>query len=116
MTKKANLPETGELLETPVEQVSDESVEVGTTTHEEAVEPKYTLALPAEQKPTKTEKKTYGAPEIEIVAEGGKKKVSLAKKYSKIVEVYTNKVVGQNTDSFDYEFATPDTVLFELFE
>lgn len=50
------------------------------------------------------------------VADGGKKKVSLAKKYSKIVEVYTNKVVGQNTDSFEYEFATPDTALFELFE
>ena len=69
MTKKANLPETGELLETPVEQVSDESVEVETTTPEEEVEPKYTLALPAEQKPTKTEKKPYGAPEIEIVTE-----------------------------------------------
>ena len=33
------------------------------------VEPKYTLALPTEQKPTKTEKKPYVAPEIEIVTE-----------------------------------------------
>ena len=52
-----------------MEQVSDESVEVETITPEEEVEPKYTLALPAEQKPTKTEKKPYVAPEIEIVTE-----------------------------------------------
>ena len=50
------------------------------------------------------------------LAKGGKKKVSLPKKYTKVVEVFSNKVVAQNTDSFEYEFATPDTVLFELFE
>lgn len=50
------------------------------------------------------------------LAKGGKKRVSLPKKYSKVVEVFSDKVVAQNADSFEYDFATPDTVLFELFE
>lgn len=47
-------------------------------------------------------------------AEGGLKRVSLPAKYSKIVEKFTGKVVGENTDSFQYNFASPDTALFEL--
>ncbi len=50
------------------------------------------------------------------VKDGGKKKVSLPKKYSKVVELYTNRVVAENTDSFEYDFATPDTALFEVIE
>ena len=42
------------------------------------------------------------------------KRVSLPEKYSKIVEKFTGKVVGENTDSFLYNFASADTALFEL--
>lgn len=49
-------------------------------------------------------------------AEGGKKTISLPKKYSKVVELYTGRVVAENSDGFVYEFSTPDTALFELFE
>jgi len=50
------------------------------------------------------------------LADGGKKKVSLPKKYSKITELFSGKVAAENADSFEYDFATPDTVLFELSE
>ncbi len=50
------------------------------------------------------------------VAKGGKRAISLPKKYSKIVELYSGKTVAENADSFVYDFKTPDTALFELFE
>lgn len=50
------------------------------------------------------------------VKDGGKKKVSLKKKYSKVVELYSNKVVAQNASEFEYDFASPDTALFELID
>ncbi len=45
---------------------------------------------------------------------GGKKTVTLKKKYSKIIDLYAKKVVAENTDKFEYDFKAPDTVLFEL--
>ncbi len=46
---------------------------------------------------------------------GGKKKVNLPFKCKKIVERYSGKIVGENVESFEYDFATPDTALFEMF-
>ena len=48
------------------------------------------------------------------VKDGGKKTISLPKKVKRVKELYTNKVVAENTDKFEYEFKTPDTALFEL--
>jgi len=48
------------------------------------------------------------------VKDGGRKTVALPKKYKKITELYTDKVVGENTDRFEYNFASPDTAVFEL--
>ena len=50
------------------------------------------------------------------VKDGGKKKISLKKKYSKVIELYTNKVVATNANEFEYDFASPDTALFQLEE
>ena len=69
MTKKENIPELGEQLETPVEQAVRENVVEETSVAEAAqldenAEVKYTLA-----KPIKTRKKTQVEPEVEAVAE-----------------------------------------------
>ena len=48
------------------------------------------------------------------VKDGGQKSVSLPKKCAKVTELYTGKVVAENTDEFEYDFKTPDTALFEL--
>ncbi len=48
------------------------------------------------------------------VLNGGKKKITLPKKYRKVTDVFNNKIAAENTDSFEYEFKSPDTVLFEL--
>ena len=69
MTKKENVPELGEQLETPVEQAVSENVVEETSVAEaaqpeESVEVKYTLA-----KPVKTRKKTQVASEMEISME-----------------------------------------------
>lgn len=64
MTKKENVPETGEQLETPVEQATDESVVAQQAEVEEPPKPEET-----EKKTTKPKKKPYVAPEIEIVKE-----------------------------------------------
>ncbi len=45
---------------------------------------------------------------------GGKKTITLKQKYSKIIELYSKKVVAENTDKFEYDFPSPDTALFEL--
>ncbi len=45
---------------------------------------------------------------------GGKKTITLKQKYSKIIELYSQKVVAENTDKFEYDFPAPDTALFEL--
>lgn len=45
--------------------------------------------------------------------EGGKKKITLPKKYMEIIEIMSGKTVAKNTDSFEYEFQTPDTAIFE---
>ena len=50
------------------------------------------------------------------VKDGGKKKITLKKKYSKITELYTNKIVATNASEFEYDFASPDTALFFLEE
>ena len=49
-------------------------------------------------------------------AKGGKKTITLPKKYAKVVEIYSGKIAAENTDKFVYEFASPDTAVFELFE
>ncbi len=64
MTKKENVPETGEQLETPVEQETSESVVAQQAEVEEP--PK---SEEAEKKPVKSKKKAYVSPEIEIVEE-----------------------------------------------
>ncbi|MGI6574194.1 MAG: hypothetical protein ACOX19_12565 [Fermentimonas sp.] len=46
--------------------------------------------------------------------EGGRKKIYLRKSCKKVVDVYNNKVVAKNCREFDYNFASPDTVLFEI--
>jgi hypothetical protein len=50
------------------------------------------------------------------VKDGGKKKITLKKKYSKVTELYTNKIVATNASEFEYDFASPDTALFFLEE
>lgn len=49
-------------------------------------------------------------------AKGGRRAITLPKKYSKVVEIYSGKVAAVNADKFEYDFATPDTAVFELFE
>lgn len=48
------------------------------------------------------------------VKDGGKKEIRLPRKAKKIVELFTGKIVGENTDKFTYDFKSPDTALFEL--
>ena len=47
-------------------------------------------------------------------AVGGVKKVSLPFKCARVVEKFTRKIVCENADSFEYNFSTPDTALFEM--
>ena len=49
-------------------------------------------------------------------ANGGKRTITLPKKYAKVVEIYSGKVAAVNADKFEYDFSTPDTAVFELFE
>ncbi len=46
--------------------------------------------------------------------EGGMKTIALPKKAKLIKELFTNKTIAENTDKFEYNFATPDTALFEI--
>ena len=46
--------------------------------------------------------------------DGGKMRVSLPKKYAQVVDVYHDRVVAEDADSFEYDFQTPDTGIFEL--
>ncbi len=48
------------------------------------------------------------------VKDGGKKKISLPQKYSKITELFTGAKAAENASEFEYEFASPDTALFLL--
>lgn len=48
------------------------------------------------------------------VKEGGLKKVHLPKKAGIVKELYSGKTVAENADSFEYDFASPDTALFEI--
>ncbi len=50
------------------------------------------------------------------VKDGGKKTVRLKKKHAKITELFSGKTVAENADSFEYDFDSPDTALFELSE
>ncbi len=50
------------------------------------------------------------------VKNGGKKEIKLPRKAKKIVELFTEKTVGENTDKFVYDFKSPDTALFELID
>ena len=47
---------------------------------------------------------------------GGKEIVYLPRKVKQVKELYTDKIVAENTDKFEYEFKKPDTVLFELID
>ena len=49
-------------------------------------------------------------------AEGGKKTVYLPKKAKLVRELYSDKIVAENADRFEYEFKKPDTALFELID
>ena len=49
-------------------------------------------------------------------ANGGKKIVSLPRKVKQVKELYSDKIVAENTDKFEYDFKTPDTALFELID
>lgn len=48
------------------------------------------------------------------VAQGGAKKISLPKTAAKVVELFSGKTVAENASEFVYEFAAPETALFEL--
>ncbi len=45
---------------------------------------------------------------------GGKKVIALKGKYSKVIELYSNKIIAEDTNNFEYTFQAPDTALFEL--
>lgn len=47
-------------------------------------------------------------------ADGGEIKITLPRKFSKITELYSNKVVAENVSEFSFKFDTPDTGVFEL--
>ena len=48
--------------------------------------------------------------------EGGKRMVNLPRKVKQVKELYSDKIVAENTDKFEYEFKKPDTALFELID
>ena len=48
--------------------------------------------------------------------DGGKKTVYLPRKVKQVKELFTEKIVAENTDKFDYDFISPDTALFELID
>ncbi|MDO5317967.1 MAG: hypothetical protein Q4G65_05010 [bacterium] len=48
------------------------------------------------------------------VKEGGAKTLHLPRRCAKVVELMTDRVVAENTDEFTYDFASPDTALFEM--
>ena len=45
---------------------------------------------------------------------GGNKTIHLPRKCKKVIDLFTSKTVAENTDEFTYDFADPDTVLFEM--
>ena len=45
---------------------------------------------------------------------GGRKTIHLTRKYNKIVELYTGKIAGENTNEFEYDFKTPDTAALRI--
>ncbi|MDO5580761.1 MAG: hypothetical protein Q4G69_06470 [Planctomycetia bacterium] len=46
--------------------------------------------------------------------EGGKKKIALPGTYKKVIEIMSGKIIAENVSSFEYDFANPDTGIFEL--
>jgi hypothetical protein len=46
--------------------------------------------------------------------DGGVKKIMLPKVCKKVIDVFSGKVVAENTSEFTYSFKTPDTVMFEI--
>lgn len=48
-------------------------------------------------------------------AKGGALRVSLPFRCARVVEAFTGKVAGRDCDGFEYDFASPDTALFEMF-
>ena len=46
--------------------------------------------------------------------EGGRKTIRLRRKCAKVVELMSGRTVGTDCESLDYEFASPDTALFEM--
>ena len=46
--------------------------------------------------------------------EGGVKKITLPRKVAKVTEAFSGRLVAENVQSFEYEFAAPETALFEL--
>ncbi len=47
-------------------------------------------------------------------AEGGVRRITLKHPAAKVTELFSGKPAAENTDSFDYAFAAPDTALFRL--
>lgn len=47
---------------------------------------------------------------------GGVKKITLPRKAGKIVEAFSGKLVARDAQTFEYDFAEPETALFELSE
>jgi hypothetical protein len=48
------------------------------------------------------------------VAKGGKKKITLPFRYDQIIDIFNKKIVAENVNEFEYEFLSPDTILFEM--
>jgi len=47
---------------------------------------------------------------------GGKRKFKLRKKYKRIIELFSSKVVAEDTSEFEDNLNAPSTVLYELEE
>lgn len=94
MTKKENLPESGEQLVEPVAQETDEmveglqAVEEEPPKTEEVSEAKYTLAMPRESEPKSVEqpKKAYVTPEIKITENSENKEKPASDEISKYAD------------------------------
>ena len=48
-------------------------------------------------------------------ANGGLQKITLPRRYEKVVEIFSDRPIASNGSEFEYDFKIPDTALFELF-
>jgi hypothetical protein len=51
---------------------------------------------------------------LETDENSGQQDIYLKKTVSKVTELFSGKIIAENTDCFSYRFSSPDTVLFYL--